>query len=124
MGLAVISEEAGGVGGLGNLAGIRGMREALGKGFGAPIFREDLSSSEFLWVCEFRRGCVGLCGVLVRLGQEGEKPYANCDFQRPPPPPSLSRMTVEFLSGFPCLLFFFFLHARNLSRPSLFFLRK
>lgn len=27
--------------------GISGIREALGRGFGAPIFREDLSFSEF-----------------------------------------------------------------------------
>jgi hypothetical protein len=30
-----------------------------------------------LWACGFRESVLGLCGVFVRLWQEGEKPYAK-----------------------------------------------
>ena len=106
MGLVGKSAEGGGAGDgrLGNFVRTGG----FGKGRG--------SSAEEIWSAEFSerislfsrnfcgfvdsvRVCLGLCGAFAGLWQEGEKPYANCDFQRSDVS-SLSPVTVDILSGF------------------------
>ena len=80
------------------------IREGTGKLCGRDLERRiseriSLFSRNFCGFVDSVRVCLGLCGAFAGLWQEGEKPYANCDFQRSDVS-SLSPVTVDILSGF------------------------